>query len=60
MRGNIESEIRSEIYRAFRSLGADSGLLAIIGSWGDTLDDTAILKLLKQWNNDRSAVEGDR
>jgi hypothetical protein len=51
----FEAEIRFEIYRALQSLGADSGLLAIVGSWGDTLEDSAILKLLKQWNEGRRA-----
>lgn len=49
----IQSEIRSEIYRALESLGADPRLLATVGSWGDTLDDTEVLKLLKQWNDVR-------
>jgi hypothetical protein len=47
---SFENEIRSEIYRAFELLSADSGLLATVGSWGDTLDDLEVLRLLKQWN----------
>ena len=39
-----------EIYRACEMLGADPGLLSAIGSWGDTLDDTDILEMLKSWN----------
>lgn len=39
-----------EVYRACEMLGADPGLLAAIGSWGDTLDDVEDLKMLKSWN----------
>jgi hypothetical protein len=46
----IEQQIRSEIYRAFELLGADRDLLAVVGSWGDTLDDQEILAFLKEWN----------
>jgi len=52
---NIESQIRSEIYRALELLGADRQLLGTIGSWGDTLDDEAVLKLLKGWNEAEEA-----
>lgn len=45
-----EMQIRSEIYLAFARLGADAGLLATIGSWGDTLPDDEVLRLLKSWN----------
>jgi hypothetical protein len=31
-------------------LGADEELLAVIGSWGDTLDDASVLAMLKEWN----------
>lgn len=46
----IGQQIRAEIYRAFELLGAGRELLAAIGSWGDTLDDKEILRLLKEWN----------
>lgn len=48
---NLESEIRSEIYRALEYLGADRQLLATVGSWGDTLEDAEVLRLLKEWND---------
>jgi hypothetical protein len=48
---SIEMQIRGEIYQAFERLGADKHLLAAIGSWGDTLEDAAILDLLKVWNS---------
>lgn len=50
----IEQQIRAEIYRAFELLGADRELLATIGSWGDTLDDEAVLILLKDWNEEEA------
>lgn len=46
----IDKQIRSEIYRTLELLDADPYLLAAIVSWGDTLDDTEVLKLLRQWN----------
>ena len=39
-----------ELYSACEMLGADPGLLAVIGSWGDTLDDAEVLKMIKSWN----------
>ena len=50
----IEQQIRSEIYRAFEILGAGAELLATIGSWGDTLDDSEILRVLKEWNTEEA------
>lgn len=47
---SIEQEIRSEIYRAFETLGADRELLATVSSWGDTLADEEVLGLFKHWN----------
>jgi hypothetical protein len=47
---SIEQEIRIEIYRALELMKADSLLLAAVSSWGDTLSDDEVLKLLKQWN----------
>jgi hypothetical protein len=46
----VQARIRMEIYRAFEALGADRKLLATVGSWGDTLDDDEVLKLLGEWN----------
>jgi hypothetical protein len=43
-------KIKQELYRAAEHLNADPGLLASIGSWGDTLDDAEILDMLKSWN----------
>jgi hypothetical protein len=52
----IEAQIRSEIYRALAYLGADAKLLAAVGSWGDTLEDAEVLKLIRKWNDVRRPV----
>ena len=41
---------RSDLYQKLETLGANRELLAIVGSWGDTLDDEEVLVLLKGWN----------
>lgn len=43
-------EIVRELYHAISNLTDDPGLLAVISSWGDTLDDTEVLEELKAWN----------
>lgn len=45
-----KSDIVHEIYKAFERLEAPPELLSIIGSYGDTLEDSEVLKLLKEWN----------
>jgi hypothetical protein len=35
---DVRAQIAGEIYTALENLGADEELLAIIGSWPDTLD----------------------
>jgi hypothetical protein len=47
---DIKAQIVGEIYAAFEHLDADEHLLSIIGSWGDTLDDAEVLKLLEDYN----------
>jgi hypothetical protein len=47
---NIDGQIRSEIYRALELLGANHELLATVGSWGDTIDDEEVVRLLREWN----------
>ncbi|HEY6183543.1 MAG TPA: hypothetical protein VIW67_14940 [Terriglobales bacterium] len=47
---NTRGEIKDEISRALGLLGADSGLLTTVGSWGDALPDKEVLRLLKEWN----------
>jgi hypothetical protein len=39
-----------DLYKKLEVLGADRDILAVVGSWGDTLDDEEILRLLKEWN----------
>ena len=43
-------KIVRELYLAVEFLKGDPGLLACIGSWGDTLDDAEVLDMLKSWN----------
>lgn len=44
----IQHEIVGEISRILEEFGATSGLLSVIGSWGDTLPEDEILLMLKQ------------
>lgn len=45
------------IYDALEDLGADTHLLAVVGSWGDTLDDTHVLEQLRRWNRGKPALD---
>jgi hypothetical protein len=47
---DLKAEIADEIYAALHRLDADEELLAIVGSWRDTLDDAEVLALLREWN----------
>jgi hypothetical protein len=47
---NITAQIADEIHTALERLDADEELLAIVGSWGDTLDDAEVLSLLREYN----------
>ncbi|WP_394887512.1 hypothetical protein ACG873_21730 [Mesorhizobium sp. AaZ16] len=42
--------IVNEIYFALSKLGAPDELLAIVGSWGDTVDDAGTLDNLRAFN----------
>jgi hypothetical protein len=42
--------IVNEIYFALSKLGAADELLAIVGSWGDTMDDARTLDHLRAFN----------
>jgi glutaredoxin-related protein len=42
--------------RALERLSADEELFAIVGSWGDTLDDAEILSRLKDYNAGRPTI----
>lgn len=53
-----KDEIIKELCKAVKVLGATSDLLAITGSYGDTLDDKEVLRMLKEWNDfDRMSFE---
>lgn len=43
--------IIGEIARALESLGAPPKLLGAVQSWGDTLEEEAVLDLLQTWNS---------
>jgi hypothetical protein len=45
---NSRGQIKDEIMRALELLGADRALLAAVGSWGDILPDSEVLKSLKR------------
>lgn len=54
----LKVKIGDEIYRAAEALGASPDLLAIVGSYGDTLDDQDILSALQHYNQtDKAMVE---
>jgi hypothetical protein len=44
-----DSRIKELIYTAFMRYGAMSDMLGIIGSWGDTMPDEEIEKMLEDW-----------
>jgi hypothetical protein len=50
MIGDTKAEITGELYIALERLGADAELLAIIGSWRDTLSDEEALAALQEYN----------
>lgn len=53
----ICTKIMSEIYRAVEILDASQhDLLAIIGSYGDTISDGEVLDLLQEWNIGRPVL----
>jgi hypothetical protein len=53
---DLKAQIAHEISIALERLGADEELLAIIGSWRDTLDDAHILALLREYNAGRPTM----
>lgn len=54
---SVEQEIRNEIYQALELMNADPHLLAVVGSWGGTLSDDEVLRLLKQWNEEENPAQ---
>jgi hypothetical protein len=49
-RPDITAQIAGELYVAFERLDANSELLAIVGSWRDTLGDFEVLTMLRDYN----------
>jgi hypothetical protein len=47
---DTQYEIIRKLATAMSALGASGGLLAIVGSWGDTLPEIEILAMIKDWN----------
>jgi hypothetical protein len=53
---SMKTQIASEIYIALERLGAGPDLLVIVGSWGDTLADAAVLHMLRDYNAGRPTI----
>jgi hypothetical protein len=53
---NARAQIVGEIYTALERLDADTELLAIVGSWRDTLDDWEVLSMLRDYNAGRPTL----
>jgi hypothetical protein len=45
---DVKAQIADEIYTALERLDADAELLAIVGSWRDTLPDADVLRMLRE------------
>lgn len=50
-----EDQIVSEMITAMKHLDAQSDLLCIVCSLGDTLSDDEVLEMLRDWNNIKAA-----
>jgi hypothetical protein len=55
-RPNLQGEIIQQICKALERLGADVGLLAVVGSIGDTMTDEEVLQDLKLWNAGKPVI----
>jgi hypothetical protein len=53
---NITALIADEICTALERLDADAELLAIVGSWRDTLPDADVLRMLREYNAGRPTL----
>jgi hypothetical protein len=49
-RDGVRAQIANEFYTTLEQLSADPELLAVVGSWRDTLNDDEILEHLKSFN----------
>jgi hypothetical protein len=48
--GDLKAAIAGELYVALERLDADEELLAVVGSWRDTLSDEEALLMLREFN----------
>ena len=55
-RPKVKAQIVGEIQKVLKRLYVDEELLAIIGSWRDTLDDAEVLALLRDHNAGRPTL----
>ena len=49
----IQRLVVLEIYRSLVLLGADSLLLGVVGSWGDSLPESEVMDGIRCWNEER-------
>jgi hypothetical protein len=49
-RDDVRTQIANEFYTTLKQLSADPELLAVVGSWRDTLNDDEILEHLRSFN----------
>lgn len=47
----IQYEIICELSKAIATLGGKSDIQSVLGSWGDTLPQSDVLAMLKQYNS---------
>jgi hypothetical protein len=57
---DLKARIVDELYTALEWLGADDELLAIVGSWGDTLPDPDVLRMLREYNAGRPTLHREQ
>jgi hypothetical protein len=48
---DLKADIAHELYVALERLGANEELLAVVGSWRDTLSDEDVLLMLREFNS---------
>lgn len=53
---DLRNKIAAQVYVALDRLGAEPELLSIVGSYGDTLDDSEVLEILTDYNQTGRAL----
>ena len=48
--------ILNGLCHSLRRLGADLGLLTIVGSWGDSLSEDRVLRMIEEYNAKRQTA----